>query len=68
VYVPGPKAHRVRWLWDEAEDVFVPQGPPPVDAARSQEFAAVFENLVERGVREFARVRSGLAEVIRPAG
>jgi hypothetical protein len=64
VYVPGPKAHRVRWLWDESDDAFVPHGASPVDAARAQALADVFAGLVDREVREFAEVRATLAKVL----
>ena len=68
VYVPGPEGHRVRWLRDEIEDVFLADGPDPVDPARADEFAELFESLADRGVRDIARVRRELAGVLRPAG
>ena len=57
VYVPGPKAHRVRWLWEEAEDAFLPQGPAAAPPERAAAFAEIFEELAEGGVRELAEVR-----------
>lgn len=67
VYVPGPTAHRVRWLWDDAEDVFMPQGPSPVNPARADAFAELLEDLVSRNVHLFEDVRSALAErIARP--
>ena len=68
VYVPGPKAHSIRWLREEAEDVFLAEGPSPVPSERADEFARLFEDLTERGVREFDEVRLRLAAVLRPAG
>jgi hypothetical protein len=68
VYVTGPKAHRVRWLWEEDEDVFVPQGASPVDDARALELADVFDDLATKRVHEFAEVRSRLAGVLRSRG
>ena len=68
VYVPGPGGHRVRWLRDEIEDIFLADGPDPVPAERADELAEVFESLADRGVNSFADVRRELAAVLRPAG
>ncbi|MHC4198883.1 MAG: hypothetical protein ACYSU0_02765 [Planctomycetota bacterium] len=62
VYVPGPGAHRVRWLREEAEDVFLADGPSPAPRERAEALAEVFEGLAGRGVRDFAEVRRALAE------
>jgi hypothetical protein len=67
VYVPGPDGHRVRWLRDEMDDVFLADGPDPAPPGRADELAEVFESLLDRGVRDFAEVRRALAEVlVRP--
>ncbi len=68
VYVPGPGGHRVRWLRDEIEDIFLADGPDPVPAERADELAEVFESLADRGVRGFADVRRELAAILRPPG
>jgi hypothetical protein len=68
VYMPGPGGHRVRWLRDEIEDIFLADGPDPVPAERADELAEVFESLADRGIRSFADVRRELAAVLRTAG
>ncbi|MHC4252705.1 MAG: hypothetical protein ACYS9X_26605, partial [Planctomycetota bacterium] len=68
VYLPGAEGHRVRWLRDEIEDIFLADGPDPVPPERADELAQVFESLADRGVRDFAQVRRELAAVFRSAG
>jgi hypothetical protein len=63
VYVPGPEAHRLRWLRDEAEDELVPKGPPAAPTERSEIYAGLFEELVENGVHDFAEVRRALVRL-----
>jgi len=62
VYVPTPGAHRVRWLRDEAGDVFLADGPAPAPRERAEVLTDLFEGLADRGVRDFAEVRRALAE------
>lgn len=66
VYVPGPRAHRVRWLRDETEDVFLADGPAPAPRERAEALAKLFEELAERGVHTFEEVRLRLAGELIP--
>jgi hypothetical protein len=67
VYVPSPGGHRVRWLRDEIEDIFLADGPDPVPHQRADEFAEMFESLADKGIRDFAQVRRELAGMLKPA-
>jgi len=67
VYVAAPGGHRVRWLREEAQDIFLADGPDPVPPERADEFAQVFESLADRGVRDFTQMRRELAGMLRPA-
>lgn len=68
VYVPGPKGHRLRWLWREGEDDFVPQGAPAAPPDRARALRVLFEDLLDRGVKAFAQVRRELAASLGSAG
>ncbi len=57
-----PGAHRVRWLREEAGDVFLADGPAPAPRERAEVLTDLFESLADRGVRDFAEVRRALAE------
>jgi len=66
VYVSAPGGHRVRWLREEAQDIFLADGPDPVPPVRADEFAQVFESLADRGIRDFALMRRELAGMLTP--
>lgn len=62
VYVSAPGGHRVRWLWEESSDAFLPQGQSPVEQSRAERLAGIFEELSQKGIRELTEVRRALAK------
>ena len=69
VYVTEAGRHRLRWRWDASEDTFHPEGEPAAanhQSDRARVLTRAIGGLVEDEVRDFAKQRRRLAEILGP--